>query len=325
MNEPIQPGLYVDMPFDTYLAAEALDFSLAKWALVSPLDCWARSWLNPNRVDTETKAMVNGRAMHCRIVEGAEHFSQQYVAELDPADYPQAVRTVEDAKEQCRRLDLKVSGLRDELLDRLRPHDDVQIWDDMLEAHRDSNPGAEFLPSSQMHEIQLAAAMVENHPQLWKCFQGGKPEVSCFWRDEETGLLLKCRIDYLKPAAICEYKSFSNPLGKPVERAIYGHIAARRYHVQAAFQKIGLAQVYRSNETVGRQFVWIFQQNDGVPLARGIVFGEGSLYTAAVAQMRDAVNIFAANLERFGDAPWVDDTPIEQLDDLMVPIYATEG
>ncbi len=309
-----------DMPFADYLAVEALDFSLAKWMLASPLDCWVRSWMNPKREEAETQAMANGRAMHCRVIE-PEVFKTAYVPALDPADYPLAIRTVEDAKEACRRLDLKVSGRRDDLLERLRPHDDVQIWDDLVSDYGKEHSGAEFLSADQMTEIQTAAAMIEHHPQLSKCFKGGEPEVSVFWTDEKTGLPLKCRIDYLKPAVICEYKTFSNPYGKSAERAIMAAIAGGKYHIQAVFQKEGLRAC---GDTAEREFLWIFQQQGVAPIARGHILSEGALYQAATAQYRHCIESFAECLERFGADPWVDLTPIMHLDDQMVPVYATE-
>ena len=320
MADQEQPSRIVhDMPFPDYLAVEALDFSLAKWMLASPLDCWARSWMNPNREDVDSPQMANGRAMHCRIVE-PEAFSKSYVPMLDQADYPQALRTVEDLKEACRRLDLKVGRKRDDLIERLRPHDDVQLWDDVVSAYAKEHAGAEFMDSGVLADIEVAAKMIEAHPQLSKCFQGGRPEVSIFWTDEETRLPLKCRIDYLKSKAIVEYKTFSNVYGKSMDRAIMAAIASGKYHMQAVFQKEGLA----ANGEPDREFLWVFQQQGIAPVAKGHIFMEGALYEAAKAQVRHAVREFARCLETFGSDPWVDPSPIEYLDDQSVPIWATE-
>ncbi len=309
-----------DMPFADYLAVEALDFSLAKWMLASPLDCWARSWLNPDREDTDSPAMRNGRAMHCRIVE-PQSFRKAYVPALNPEDYPLALRTVEDMKEACRRLDLKVSGRRDDLAKRLRPHDDVTLWDDVVSDYAKKHAGAEFLAAEQIVEIEIAAKMIEAHPQLSKCFQGGSPEVSVFWTDPETKLPLKCRIDYLKPKVIVEYKTFNNAYGKSVDRAIFGAIAGGKYQIQAVFQKEGL----RANgDDAEREFLWIFQAQGIAPVARGHILSEGALYQAAVAQYRHCVREFARCLDTYGSDPWVDPQDISYLDDMLVPAYATE-
>lgn len=310
------------MPFADYLAVEALDFSLAKWMLTSPLDCWARSWLNPNPPeDKDSAAMRNGRAAHCRVVEGAEAFAAHYVPEIDPADFPLALRTVDDMKEACCRLDLKVGGRRDDLIDRLRPHDDVVLWDDVLADYGKEHAGKEFLSHDLIGEIQIAAKMIEAHPQLSKCFKGGHPEVSVFWNDPETNIPMKCRIDYLKPAAICEYKTFNNAYGRAIDRAIYSAIAAGRYQMQAVFQKEGLKVC---GDTAERQFLWIFQQQGIAPVARGHILNEGALYQAALAQYRHCVREFARCLETFGSDPWVDPQDIEYLDDMLIPAYATE-
>ena len=313
-------GIIHGMPFADYLAVEALDFSLAKWMLTSPLDCWVRSWMNPQREDADSKAMANGRAMHCRIVE-PEQFGKSYVAALDPADFPLALRTVDDMKEACRRLDLKLGGRRDDLIERLRPHEDVTLWDDLVADYGREHAGAEFMDASQIAEIEIAAKMIEAHPQLSKCFKGGQPEVSVFWIDEETKLPLKCRIDYLKPGVIVEYKTFNNAYGKSVDRAIFGAIAAGKYQIQAVFQKEGL----RANgDTAEREFLWVFQQQGVAPVARGHILSEGALYQAAVAQYRHCVREFAHCLEHYGSDPWVDQQDISYLDDMLIPAYATE-
>ncbi len=309
-----------DMPFADYLAVEALDFSLAKWMLASPLDCWARSWLNPAREDTDSPAMRNGRAMHCRIVE-PQSFRKAYVPALNPEDYPLALRTVEDMKEACRRLDLKVSGRRDDLAERLRPHDDVMLWDDVVSDYARKHAGAEFLAAEQIAEIEIAAKMIEAHPQLSKCFSGGHPEVSVFWNDPETNIPMKCRIDYLKPAAICEYKTLTNPYGKLFEKACYGAIASGRYQVQAVFQKEGLKA---NGDSAEREFVWVMQSQGVAPIAKGFILSEGALYQAGLAQYRHCIREFARCLDAYGDEPWVDPQPIEYCDDMMVPAYATD-
>jgi hypothetical protein len=313
-------GIIHEMPFDDYLAVEALDFSLAKWMLASPLDCWARSWLNPNKEDADSPAMTNGRAMHCRVIE-PETFARSYVPKLDPADYPLALRTVDDMKEACRRLELKVGGNRADLVERLKPHDDVVMWDDIVSEYGRENAGAEFLDRGTLSDIEIAAKMIEAHPQLSKCFKGGSPEVSVFWKDGETGTPMKCRIDYLKPKAICEYKTFNNIYGKSVDRAIFGAIASGRYQIQAVFQKEGLKAC---GDIAERQFLWVFQAQGIAPVARGHILSEGALYQAAIAQYQYCVREFARCLEVYGADPWVDPQDIQFLDDMLIPAYATE-
>src|SRR3546814_14526079 len=66
----------------------------------------------------------------------------------------------------------------------------------------------------------LFRSMIEKHPDLSKAFSGGHPEVSIFWQDEQTGISCKARLDYLKARAIVDLKTFSNPLSKPIDKAI---------------------------------------------------------------------------------------------------------
>jgi len=167
-------------------------------------------------------------------------------------------------------------------------------------------------------EIEYAAAMIERHPELSRAFEGGQPEVSIFWNLD--GVPMKCRIDYLKPKAVVEYKTFSNSRRLPAGKAIAHAIAGEKYHLQAVVYNTALEALGEPERT----WLWVFQQQGPVPLARGKVFPRGSLFDVGLVQMREMVGLYKDCLKRFGSDPWVDMTPIETLDDLEVPTWATD-
>src|SRR5262249_30177801 len=144
-----------------------------------------------------------------------------------------------------------------------------------------------------IRRIEIAAAMIEHHPQLGRAFTGGMPEVSVFWTDDRTGVPCKARFDYLKPRAIVDLKSYENVIGLPVRKAIARCVANYRYHIQAAFYLEG-AKAARELVTAGRifgvvdtgfvkalvdtrerTFLFVFQQKGPAPLARGMVLAPG--------------------------------------------------
>ena len=179
--------------------------------------------------------------------------------------------------------------------------------------------------------------MIEKHPQLSKCFTGGAPEVSILWTDEATGVPMKTRLDYLKPRAICELKTFSNPLGKPIDKAITSAIANYRYHIQAAVNLIGVEYAkgflragfdygeynglcHALLESDDMNYLFIFQKTGPAPLARGKEWPTGMLtHRMAVQQVEDMQRVFKDAREQFGDGPWLDIAPIESLSDEDLP------
>ena len=93
-----EPGVYFGMPEADYHRAFALSATGIKHLRISPLDFWARSPLNAERSDEESEARIIGRAYQKRIIEGPAAFAAMYAAELDPAEYPEALRTNEELK-----------------------------------------------------------------------------------------------------------------------------------------------------------------------------------------------------------------------------------
>lgn len=345
----LEPGVYFGLPEDEYHAHPALSASGIKNLMVSPLDFWARSWMNPYpREDSDSFAMKLGTAFHRRILEGREAFYRDYGPTCDPSDYPTALKTNDDLKARLEGCGLKATAKdkKSDLIAKLEAADpSAVIWESILAAHAERYGGRILLPSGIIASIETSAAMIEKHPQLCKCFTGGYPEVSVIWTDAETNVPMKARLDYLKVLAIADLKTFSNPLMKPVDRAIAGAMASGKYHVQTAvyFQaaekaaehikagrvfgdadKDWLAR-FAAADHAQRQFVFVFQQTGIAPVARGKVLPKGLVYECGVIAMRDAQFKFAEYLENFGESPWVEATEIQPFDDAEFPSYMVEG
>lgn len=344
MTLDYQDGIYFCLPEDDYHAHHALSSSGIKWLRVSPLDFWVRSWMNPLReVEEDTSFMTVGRAYHKRIVEGKEAFYAVYAANLDCRDFPDALHTMDEIRERLKELGLKVGGNKPEITARLIEADpDVQVWDELVRDHEGDNAGLDLLSKDLIGRIELAAAMIEKHPQLCKAFTGGAAEVSIFWHDEETGVPMKARLDRFKARAIVDLKTFSNPLGKPIDRAIAGAVASQKYHVQCAvYQDAALigARYIREGRVFGevdkdvltqlsnpieRDFLFVFQQTGNAPVARGKIMPRGLVFGCGQAVVREAINDYARFMKAYGDTPWVDPTEIATFDDADFPNYLTE-
>ena len=113
------PGVHFGLPEADYHAAPALSNSGIRWLQVSPLDFWSRSWMNEKYEHETTIFMDVGSAYHARLVEGRETFYARYAPKLDPADYPDALQTAAQIKNELRVHGAKLGGDKAELAARL--------------------------------------------------------------------------------------------------------------------------------------------------------------------------------------------------------------
>jgi hypothetical protein len=337
-----EPGIHFGLPDEEYHSVPALSNSGIKNLRISTLDFWARSWMNPDKEVETSEFMEMGKAYHARIVEGREAFLSRYAPMLDVGEYPEAIRTADELRAALADADPKAKkgGTKAELAARLlalRP--DAVIWETLEKEHANFHAGKTLLPGKLLARIELAAAMIEKHPVLSKAFSGGHPEVSIFWKDETSGVPMKARLDYLKLGAVVDLKTFSNPQGKPIDKAVAWSIAAGRYHVQVAvYQEAvraakGLVLSGAVHGTVdggwlqhlatARQptFLFVFQQTGIAPVARGYVFPHHLTYDIGVLTMREAQRQFAECVARFGTDPWIDTAEIQTIEDSELPAF----
>lgn len=341
----IEYGLYFGLPEEEYHAIPALSASGIKNLLISPTDFYYRSWLNAEKEDVESEALVIGKAYHKRILEGRAAFEQAYCPTFSAPDG--CLKTIDEIKAalQAAGVDTPTKWKKaDYVLAAQQFLPDAKIFDIELARYDAETQGRVQLSPDLIGRIEIAAAMIEMHPQLNKCFSGGFPEVTVIW--EMDGIPFKSRFDYLKPAAVVDLKTFTNTQNKPVDLAIYSAMASFKYHIQASlyliaateaakFAKAGkvfgpdLAQV--SDDWLQKlagckdhRFIFVFQQKGIAPLARGKWFKKGSIHACALASIESATATFKRCYEAYGDAPWVDASEITDLEDELFPVYATE-
>lgn len=337
-------GVYFGLDEERYHDALALSASGIKNLRISTLDFWARSSvLNPNYQDEDSEAKMIGRAYDRRIVEGREVFYRHYAAALDPADYPDVVRTTEEIKARLRTAGAKLTGNKPELIERLLAIEPMlKIWDEELRRHGIANAGKTLLARDLIGRIEIAAAMIEKHPQLGKAFTGGQPQVSIFWRDRDSGVPCKARMDYWKPRVIVDLKTFANQRGMPIDKAIAFTVASYKYHIQAAFylearrqamMLIDAGQVFGSIDAAFVKavraapdctFMFVFQQKGIAPLARGKVMPPSTTLDIGQLEMDEAKLAFAFAWERFGTDPWLDVADITTFDPTEFPAFLAD-
>lgn len=345
----IEDGVYFGLDEDAYHRAFALSSHGIKNLRQSTLDFWVRSPLNPNadQLETDTEAWKIGRAYDARIVEGRAALDLRFATALDKDDYPTALRTNDELIKAISSAGGPARGMKgkrkDELIAILAQYDPpALIWDTLIRGHQEEHAGKLLLPRAVMDRIEVAAKMIEAHPQLCKAFAGGAPQVSIFWEDEETGVPCKARLDYLKPRAIVDLKSFENSIGLPIRKAIARQVANYRYHIQAAFYLEAATQCQRLIE-VGKffgatdpsfiealedahqkTFLFVFQQKGPAPVARGMVMPTGLTLDLARMEIEQAKYAFARCWQTWGIDPWVDIADIDTFDTTEFPAYIAD-
>lgn len=178
----------------------------------------------------------------------------------------------------------------------------------IYEKFQSEHPNAECIDQRVYDEINKAEAI--------KLFQDGKPEVTVIWDDEETGVPMKSRLDYLKPRKIDDLKTFSNSSGMDLNRLLAKHIVQYGYHVQQAVYTTAVPE---------HEFTFIFQQVGQANNCIAKPFPSTLLLADKGRNlMRFGINKFADMYRTFGTKPWFDTFEVAPFTDESFPLYALE-
>lgn len=205
MNAPRHMGMYLDMPFETYHAVQAVS--------ASGLRHFARSaWHYRNRVETvPTRPMLRGTLAHCALLE-PDALAGRYAVVPNNAPTRPTKRQWE-AKNPSSDSVAAMAWWRD--------------WQASI-GQREIVPAEDFaLCREQLRAINAV-------PELASLLAMGHGEVSIFWLDPHTRVYCKARLDWLqvegKTARVLELKSTADE-----SPGAFGRTAARmKYELQRA-------------------------------------------------------------------------------------------
>ena len=154
--------------------------------------------------------------------------------------------------------------------------------------------GAIPLLSKDMRVVEAMAAALHTHPIAKALLnrQSGRPEASLFWTDDETGVALRGRLDFLPDSEardrliVSDYKTCSSAHPDKFARsaADYG------YHMQAAWYLDGVSALNLADDAA---FLFIAQEKTP-PYLVSVIELDADALAMGRARARQAIDIYAA-------------------------------
>lgn len=198
----MKTGIYSGISNDDYHGGVGVSKSGLDVLARSPLHYWAK-YIDPNRERKEpTPAMKLGTAIHTAVLEPDEFSKRHMVA-------PVVDRRTKDGK---------------------------ATWEQFVADAEAA--GADLISAEDFATCQAISQQVRQHPTARKVFANGTPELSAYWTDAETGLLCKCRPDWLGLPLIVDLKSTEDASAEGFAKSAWNY----RYWVQAAWYVDGIEQ-----------------------------------------------------------------------------------
>lgn len=294
-------GIYFGLSNEEYHNDRAIGCSNIKDLLTSPSDYWWNSPFNPQRESEPTKAMELGTALHCLLME-PKKFEQEYIIlpklEINSNFY-------------------KIESQKPNFLQNfaLRKAKDAKTFE-YIGSKQD-------ISEKDFNHIKTAVDRVKSLSTARELLKSGVSEVSIFWKDKETGLMCKCRHDYLTPWHSVDYKSMADKISK---NKINKTIAEYQYYLQDAWYLEGLKRIkeflIKNNviapqgvnqnwwkaflETEKQDFIFLFQSKKQPFTVRLKTFGE-DVREAALNKCKEALEIYVRSYEKYGVDEWKDE------------------
>lgn len=179
----------------------------------------------------QTDKMILGSLVHALVLE-PESVDREFITKsLSPSDY---LVNMDDFKSELKDLGLKVTGKRDDLIQRLLDHDPEyksKIFSYVLQEFEKENEGKTLIKGDILEEGKHMASAVIDHPIASRVLTGGEAEFSYFSLDEKTGLEKKCRPDYKNGGALIDLKTTNDASYEGFSKQI-GNLG---YLIQAAY------------------------------------------------------------------------------------------
>ena len=194
-------------------------------------------------VDGELQRCVDTYAYGHELILEPHGFYERYYRDIVPSDYPNALRTTRELQDKV--VELNIAGVpksadKARLKAAIKNVDpSVQFWDDILADHQGkpdhiNKKAIDAIVWDDAHRVQETC---RDNPDADLLIQDGLPEISFIAKCPETGLLLKCRFDWLRFDCIAvdvkttrstdpdEFVRQAGNLGYHIQEAFYTYVA----------------------------------------------------------------------------------------------------
>jgi hypothetical protein len=278
MNKGIKPGIYFNLSNEDYHNDLAISCSGVKQLIDCPKKYWWSSPLNPNKEPLDTRALRIGRLYHNLLLE-PEKFNDEFLV----LPRGKMIKSY-----------LKENGLEEQDIAHL-----TQIREPDIKGAKE------------------AIKEIKEDKVYDKWFENGYPEVSVFWEDLETGLMCRCRFDYLNIDCAIDYKT-TQDVGDVVKA-----VSSFSYNLQAAIYLRGLASLIadenmivegneeqkewfkslKKNLSGDFKFRFLFQEKNAPYISRAITLATDIL-EPSISIFNKALSIYSKNFKEYGVSKW---------------------
>lgn len=161
-----------------------------------------------------------------------------------------------------------------------------------------STSAAGMVGEGDYKDIVNAVKVVREDKTIAPLIAGGNPEVSIFWRDEETGIMCRVRFDYLRPRIGFDYKTTTDVSRESLSYAI----ADYRYDLSASMYLEGLRQASLMDDNhLG--FVLLFQEKKAPYQCEAVRLSD-EILSRGHESFRNGLEIYKQHIERYGIEKW---------------------
>lgn len=357
MTNELKEGIYFNMTDEEYHALPCLNRSTMEEVLIGDEQGLYSSYLNEDRPDNKpTAAMDLGTAIHSAVLE-PESFGDLYIKKPEVEDFQDKIvfKGNDDFKGFLKNVGEKVSGTKAELIQRISPYlnEEHLIWEHVLTDFDDQlSAGKRALSADNFEVVEGIMDSINKRPKIKEILSKGYSEVTIIWRDEETGILCKCRLDRVRPEAIIELKSFALKSKKPLKKVVCDEIVYNQYNFQYMVYHKALETIIRKirkkeAEVFGevdqdwlevflkspkKQFFILFvrtaapYQSVAVSLEKGVEGATENVYYSEAALMyKHALARFKYIKDKFEKGEAIIEEELITLDDMFIPQVQYQG
>lgn len=247
-------NVVLGMSNDEYHSSDGISKSGLDLIAKSPLHYWSR-YLDPQREQrVATPAMITGTAIHTAVLEPDRFASEYRVA-------PAVDKRTKDGKATL----------------------------EAFVADCEAN-AATPITLNDLTVCNGIANVVRSHQTAVELFKDGVAETTIYWEDEKTGVLCKCRPDWIAGGSIMvDLKSTTDASPDGFMKSAFNY----RYWVQAAWYMDGF-EIATGNKADA--FVFVAFEKDP-PYACGFYYATEEMIEAGRAEYRRLLDLYADSLK----------------------------